>query len=66
MLVLGGLRASAVTDVFEPIAGQWSPEPVLAPVWAAATATLLSNGRVLVSGGEDAQGFPVRTVVLFE
>jgi len=66
VLVLGGLQAAAATDIFEPQTGRWSPGPIPAPAWAASTATLLRNGRVLVFGGEDAQGFPVPTVLLFE
>jgi hypothetical protein len=66
MLVLGGLQASAATDVFDPTAGLWQPGPILEPAWGASTATLLRNGRVLVFGGEGAQGFPVSTVILYE
>jgi len=66
VLVLGGLRASAATDIFDPTEGRWSPGPILQPAWGASTATLLSNGKVLVFGGEDAQGFPVSTVMLYE
>jgi Galactose oxidase, central domain len=65
-LALGGLQASPATDVFEPAANRWSPGPTLQPAWAASTATLLANGKVLVFGGEDAQGFPVSTVMLYE
>jgi hypothetical protein len=66
VLVLGGLQASTATDIFEPAEGRWSPGPILEAAWGASTVTLLRNGRVLVFGGEDAQGFPVSTVVLFE
>jgi len=66
VLVLSGLQASAATDIFDPTEGRWSPGPTLEPAWAASTATLLRNGKVLVFGGEDAQGFPVSTVILYE
>jgi hypothetical protein len=66
VLVLGGLRASAATDVFDPTADRWQPGPILDPAWGASTATLLRNGRVLVFGGENASGFPVSTVMLYE
>ncbi len=66
VLVLGGLQAAAVTDIFEPTADRWSPGPILEPAWGASTATLLRNGKVLVFGGEDASGFPVSTVMLYE
>jgi hypothetical protein len=65
VLVLGGMRAGAATDIFEPKIGAWSPGPIPAPA-AAATVTLLRNGKVLVFGGEDALGFPNSTVMLFE
>jgi hypothetical protein len=64
-LVLGGVWATTTTDIFDPTSGIWSPGPVLAPA-PFATATLLQNGRVLIFGGEDAQGFPSATVMLFE
>jgi hypothetical protein len=66
VLVLGGLRASAATDVFDPVAGLWQPGPILEPAWGASTVTLLRNGKVLVFGGEDTSGFPVSTVMLYE
>jgi galactose oxidase-like protein/Kelch motif protein len=66
VLVLGGMQASAATDVFDPTADRWRPGPTLEPAWGASTATLLRNGRVLVFGGEDALGFPVSTVILYE
>lgn len=66
VLALGGLRASTATDVFDPTTDQWHPGPTLSPAWGASTATLLGNGRVLVFGGENASGFPVSTVLLYE
>jgi hypothetical protein len=66
VLVLGGLQASAATDIFDPTEGRWSSGPILEPAWGASTATLLRNGRVLVFGGEGTSGFPVSTVILYE
>jgi hypothetical protein len=60
------MQASAATDVFDPMTDRWRPGPTLEPAWGASTATLLRNGRVLVFGGEDALGFPVSTVILYE
>lgn len=65
VLVLGGLQATAVTDIFNPQTGAWTPGPTPAPA-VAATATLLRNGKVLVFGGQDASGFPMSAVALFE
>lgn len=65
VLVLGGLQASTVTDIFDPHTGAWTPGPTPAPA-VAATATLLRNGKVLIFGGADASGFPISTVMLFE
>lgn len=66
VLALGGLEASEATDVFDPTEDRWSAGPILAPAWGASTVTLLRNGRVLVFGGENASGFPVSTVMVFE
>jgi hypothetical protein len=66
VLVLGGARASPATDLFEPTSNRWLPGPTLQPAWGSSTATLLSSGKVLIFGGEDAQGFPVSTVMLYE
>src|SRR5439155_18792669 len=40
--------------------------PSTGPVWVGVTATLLGNGKVLLFGGEDPQGFPRPDVILFE
>ncbi len=54
------------TELFDPATGGWVPGPRLDPARRNATATLLGNGRVLLFGGEDAQGFPRPNVFLFE
>jgi len=73
VLVTGGARSVdefnvplAEAELFDPATGQWTPGPRLDPAWRHTTATLLGNGRVLLFGGEDAQGFPRPTVGLFE
>jgi hypothetical protein len=73
VLVVGGARSAeqfnlAVpdTELFDPSTGQWAPGPRLDPARRNATATLLGNGRVLLFGGADAQGFPRPNVFLFE
>jgi hypothetical protein len=65
VLVLGGIRTGVANDIFEPKASAWIPGPNQA-VAEAATVTLLRNGKVLVFGGENAQGFPSSTAMLFE
>ena len=65
VLVVGGLQPTSMTDIFDPQTGVWLPGPTPAPA-VAATATLLRNGKVLVFGGQDAAGFPIPTVMLFE
>ena len=37
----------------------------IGPAWVGVTATLLGNGKVLLIGGEDAQGFPRPEAFLF-
>lgn len=58
--------APAAATIFVPTTGRWSAGPTLDPAFPAATVTLLTNGRVLVFGGEDAGGFPQAAAELFE
>jgi hypothetical protein len=60
-----GVGVSA-TEIFDPATGRWSAGPTLDPAFYAATVTLLSNGKVLVFGGEDAGGSPQAAAALFE
>ena len=70
---MGGTRdraqaASGIseTELFDTRTGKWTAGPVLDPAWVGVTATLLGNGKVLLFGGEDAQGFPRPDAFLFE
>ena len=54
------------TEIFDPSAGRWTAGPRLDPAFFAATVTMLGNGKVLVFGGQDAGGFPVAKVAIFE
>jgi len=70
---LGGTRddtqfrlAVPETELFDPSIGQWAPGPRLDPAWLGLTATLLGNGRVLLFGGADGNGFPRPNMFLFE
>jgi hypothetical protein len=72
VLVFGGTGrhqfrlAVPQTELFDPGTGQWAPGPRLDPAWLGLSATLLGNGRVLLFGGADANGFPRPDVFLFE
>src|SRR4029450_10293661 len=48
-------------EIYDPASNAWSPAGNLATARRLATATLLSNGKVLVAGGEtnNGGGFPV-------
>jgi len=70
---LGGTRddtqfrlAVPETELFDPSIGQWAPGPRLDPAWLGLTATLPGNGRVLLFGGADGNGFPRPNMFLFE
>ena len=56
----------SVTEIFDPATGRWSAGPALDPAFYAATVTMLSNGKVLVFGGQDEGGSPQAATALFE
>jgi len=58
-----GVRA---TEIFDSATGRWSAGPLLEAAFYAATVTMLSNGKVLIFGGQDAGGFPQSAAALFE
>jgi len=58
--------AVEATEIFDPKAGRWSAGPVLHPAFFAATVTMLSNGKVLIFGGQDPAGFPQPAAAIFE
>jgi len=65
----GGAQAGSgvsATELFDARTGKWTAGPLLDPAWVGVTATLLGNGKVLLFGGEDAQGFPRPEAFLFE
>jgi len=73
VLAVGGTRGGAqarsgvsATELFDARTGKWTAGPLLDPAWVGVTATLLGNGKVLLFGGEDAQGFPRPEAFLFE
>jgi hypothetical protein len=73
VLAVGGTRGGdharsgvSATELFDARTGKWTAGAILDPAWAGVTATLLGNGKVLLFGGEDAQGLPRPEVFLFE
>ena len=54
------------TEIFDPATGRWSAGPMLDPAFSTATVTLLSTGKVLIFGGQDAGGWPQAAAALFE
>jgi hypothetical protein len=70
VLVAGGNIAGfpvKASDLYNPLTGQWAPTAVLPGTRASYTATALSNGTALLSGGYDVNpSFPVSTGVLFD
>ena len=55
-------------EIFDPAAGTWNPTgSLIVPRWAwTATATLLQNGMVLVTGGFGNAGYNVRETELYD
>jgi hypothetical protein len=66
LFFLGLGSAISLTELFDPRTNAWSPGPTLQPAWANMTATLLGTGKVLLFGGENAQGSPEPSTLLFE
>jgi hypothetical protein len=61
----GAQAGISETELFDATMGKWTAGPRLDP-FVRVTATLLGNGKVLLFGGEDAQGFPRPNAFLFE
>ena len=54
------------SEIFDPATGRWTEGPLINQGFHAATVTMLSNGKVLVFGGEDPGGSPRANAALFE
>lgn len=73
VLVAGGVNTSlsgvngplASAELYDPGSGSWSPTANLVEARGAVTATVLSNGTVLVTGGFDFDATPLTTAELY-
>lgn len=54
------------TEIYDPATGRWTAGPTLDPAFYSSTVTMLSNGKVLIFGGEDTGGAPQSAAALFE
>jgi N-acetylneuraminic acid mutarotase len=62
----GGLTTQRWVDIYDPDTNSWSPGALLpAGVSHIASATFVSDGRILVMGGEVAHGAQVRSVYAY-
>jgi hypothetical protein len=64
VLMTGG--ATAAAELYDPKAGTFSLTGSMGTMLGGATATLLANGKVLVTGGLDANNLEVATAELFD
>ncbi len=68
VLVVGGSGAGGSlesAELYDPTAGTWSTTGSLATARSEHTATLLSNGRILVTGGAGGDGQPLASAELY-
>lgn len=71
VLVLGGSNSEyggtvlASAEIYEPTRGIWSATAPMGSARLHHTATLLSDGKVLVTGGFDSTGMPLRFAEIF-
>jgi N-acetylneuraminic acid mutarotase len=63
---LAGPYPLATAELYDPISNAWSPAGSMLTVRWAHTATLLQNGKVLVSGGKDLNGEALATAELYD
>ena len=63
---LAGSGGVGGTEIFDPATGQWSAGPALVPAFFGATVTMLTNGKILIFGGQNTDGWPQAAAALFE
>ena len=61
-----GYTNNTSAELYDPAQDTWSAAAPMLSARAHHTATLLPNGRVLVTGGEDAQYLPVATAEVYD
>jgi N-acetylneuraminic acid mutarotase len=73
VLVAGGFNSAppaevavASAELYDPNTGTWSDTADLVEARAGATATLLSDGRVLITGGFGSNSMPLVTAELYD
>ena len=76
VLIAGGMHSDgqphgispllATAEIYDPKTGTFSPTGSMTAPRAQHTATLLSDGRVLIACGEDANGTPMTSAELFD
>jgi hypothetical protein len=54
------------SEIFDPATGRWTDGPTLQPAFFGATVTMLTNGKILIFGGQDTAGFPQAAAAIFE
>ena len=68
--MVGGVDSTGFStnsvELYDPVGGTWATAPPLNIARALHTATLLSNGTVLVMGGDDFNGNELSTVELYD
>lgn len=64
VLVVGGGNSSS--EIYDPASNQWSSGGGISGQRSYHTATLLPNGKVLISGGSDSSGKTTNTALLYD
>ena len=59
------MTAASSSAMFDPVTGAWTATPSMSTARVFATATVLTNGKVLLAGGNDGAGANYSTTELF-
>jgi hypothetical protein len=66
VLVAGGFGAITSAELFDPVSGSFSSTGSMGTGRSDHTATLLNDGKVLVTGGRDKSAAPSKTAELYQ